>query len=125
MKKIYLTAAFFLAFTTTKAQAHCEIPCGIYDDAARFEELFEHSRTIEKSMSEINELSNSEKIDYHSISRWTINKEKHAEKSQSIASQYFLTQRVKCVAYTLFVYKYVIPFIHTHFLGAVFFSTGI
>lgn len=94
MRKVFLTSTFLFAFMATKAQAHCEIPCGIYDDAARFEEMFEHSRTIEKSMSEINELSNSEKIDYHSISRWTTNKEKHAEKIQNIASQYFLTQRV-------------------------------
>lgn len=77
------------------ALSHCEIPCGIFGDDARFVEMLEHADTIQKSMDQINQLSKKDKIDYHMIARWTINKEDHAEKIQHIASQYFLTQRVK------------------------------
>jgi len=39
------------------AYSHCQIPCGIYDDEARFTEIAEHITTIEKSMKEIESLS--------------------------------------------------------------------
>ncbi|MDG1286885.1 MAG: superoxide dismutase [Ni] [Rickettsiales bacterium] len=77
------------------ALAHCEIPCGVYDDGARFVSIMGHANTIEKSMNEINRLSAQVKPDFHMISRWTANKEKLAQEVQEIASVYFLTQRVK------------------------------
>ncbi len=77
------------------AFAHCEIPCGIYDDGARFAEIDEHISTIEKSMGAIRELSGADPVDYNQLARWVANKETHANEIQHIASQYFLTQRVK------------------------------
>ncbi len=77
------------------AFAHCEIPCGIYDDGARFAEIDEHISTIEKSMGAIRELSGGDPVDYNQLARWVTNKETHANEIQHIASQYFLTQRVK------------------------------
>ena len=36
-----------LAFTSTHyAKAHCQIPCGIYDDQLRIELMEEHAGTI-------------------------------------------------------------------------------
>ena len=35
--------------------AHCEVPCGIYDDAARFKAMFEDESTISKAIAQINE----------------------------------------------------------------------
>lgn len=80
---------------TQPAAAHCEVPCGIYDDKARFEMIREHAATIEKAMVKINELSSAAPSDYHTIARWAVTKEEHAQKVQDIASIYFLTQRVK------------------------------
>jgi len=42
---------------TPLAQAHCEIPCGIYSDDTVFTDLHTHQATIEKSMVQITELS--------------------------------------------------------------------
>ena len=95
MKKYLLIASIFMIFNASQLQAHCEIPCGIFDDAKRFDIIMEHARTIEKSMIKINELSNADDEDYHMITRWTVNKEKHAQEIQDIASVYFLAQRVK------------------------------
>ena len=95
MRFLTLTFLVLLGFSVSQAQAHCQIPCGIYDDARQFKELKEHVTTIEKSMREINELSALDKPDIHKITRWTINKEEHAQKIQDIISSYFLTQRVK------------------------------
>ena len=74
---------------------HCEIPCGIYGDSMRIQLLYEHITTIEKSMNQINTLSQDEEINYNQLVRWVINKEEHATEIQTIVSQYFLHQRIK------------------------------
>ena len=98
MKNILLTTAALICLSSGNAMAHCEIPCGVYGDGARFDMILEHAQTIEKSMRAITELSVDESVDYHTIARWTANKEEHAQLIQDIAAQYFLTQRVKSPA---------------------------
>lgn len=89
--------AVTLAFTafTPQAQAHCEVPCGIYSDDTVFTDLYTHVATIEKAMSQIAELSKDTSANANQISRWVTNKELHATKIQEVVSQYFLTQRIK------------------------------
>lgn len=77
-----------------KSFAHCEIPCGIYDDRMRIDMLKEDTQTIEKSMDMINKLSSSDNKDLNQIVRWIDNKEEHANKIQEIVYQYFLNQRI-------------------------------
>ena len=85
-----------LAVTTlNQAQAHCEIPCGIYSDDTVFTDLYTDLSTIEKSMKEINELSKDPSKNANQLSRWIANKDVHATKIQEVVSQYFLTQRIK------------------------------
>lgn len=80
------------------ALAHCEIPCGIYDDAARYDMLEEHITTMEKAMTQIDSLvamGERGNLAYNQLIRWTMNKEDHANQFQDIVSQYFLHQRIK------------------------------
>jgi nickel superoxide dismutase len=86
---------FFVFFATFKAFAHCEVPCGIYDDKARITMISEHITTIEKGMKEIVAIQDSKPLDYNQLVRWITNKDKHAAEIQHIVSQYFLTQRIK------------------------------
>jgi len=79
------------------AFAHCEVPCGIYDDEMRVKLIAEHITTIEKAMTEIESLSEASPVNYNQIVRWIENKEHHAEDLQHIVTQYFMTQRVKLV----------------------------
>ena len=81
--------------TTSVCYGHCQIPCGIYDDGMRFTLLLEHVETIDKSISEAKRLSEAEDPDYNQLVRWIVNKEHHASEIQSIASDYFLAQRIK------------------------------
>jgi len=76
-------------------RAHCQVPCGIYDDEARFKLLAEHVTTMEKAMKEIAALSVVAAANYNQIMRWAMNKEKHAEEFSEILSYYFLAQRIK------------------------------
>jgi nickel superoxide dismutase len=81
--------------TALPASAHCQLPCGIYDDYARVKLMLEDTATIEKATKMIAELSG--KTDAQSqnqIVRWVMNKEKHAQNIIATISDYFLTQRV-------------------------------
>ncbi len=98
--KKYLVALLFtfvsFAVFSSMVYAHCQIPCGIYDDHARVELMLEDSATILKATKLINALSS--KTDAQSQNqrvRWVMNKEKHAQNIISTISDYFLTQRVK------------------------------
>ncbi|MCF8368536.1 MAG: superoxide dismutase, Ni [Bacteroidales bacterium] len=91
--------ALLLGFSlNTKVFAHCEVPCGIYNDELRIALLYEHFTTIEKAMTQIEELSKADNINFNQIVRWTTTKEDHANEIQHIATQYFITQRVKLPA---------------------------
>jgi nickel superoxide dismutase len=95
--KIPVTATFALLLLAAapSIMAHCQIPCGIYDDPARFNEMREHVTTIEKSINQINTLGAAEKTDWNQIVRWVMNKEDHADELAHIATYYFMAQRIK------------------------------
>lgn len=89
-----IAAALFL--NSMSVQAHCQIPCGIYDDAARVVEMLESAATVEKSMKLIGELAGkNDAQSQNQLVRWVVNKEEHAQMIISTISDYFLTQRVK------------------------------
>lgn len=84
-----------LLLTVSQAVAHCEIPCGIYDDEMRIEMILENIVTIEKSMKQIIDHEKEKPRNSNQLVRWVTNKEKHADELQEIVSQYFMTQRLK------------------------------
>jgi nickel superoxide dismutase len=101
MKRLF-TQFFFgiiaLFLFVSNAAAHCEIPCGIYDDEMRITLVLEHITTIEKSMNIITEIEKSKQHNANQLIRWVTNKEIHANEIQEIVSQYFMTQRIKAGA---------------------------
>ena len=95
-KYLLLVSALLISMVAAvSASAHCEIPCGIYDDELRTRQIAEHATTIEKSMKSITELSKGNPVNYNQLVRWVSNKETHANEIQHIVSQYFMTQRIK------------------------------
>lgn len=94
---VLIAAALFISLTASNAFAHCQIPCGIYDDAARFALLEEHVTTVEKAMKKIEELSAAQSPNYNQIVRWVGNKEHHADEISEIVTYYFMAQRLKPV----------------------------
>ncbi len=94
MKKI-IALTLLTATVAINARAHCQIPCGIYDDTARFTAMREHVTTIEKSINEVVRLSATEERNRNQLIRWVNNKEEHADQLTEIVTAYFLTQRIK------------------------------
>lgn len=92
---IMVTAMALCISFSTAGRAHCEIPCGIYDDPLRTALIAEHLTTIEKSMNQVRVLQKENPVDYNQLVRWITNKEAHAVEIQHIVSQYFMTQRIK------------------------------
>ena len=96
-KLMILTACCLLAIAAP-LWAHCEIPCGIYGDEARFAAIAEDLTTIEKSMKQIAELAGqNDAQSANQLARWVANKEEHANRIQHVVTQYFMTQRLKAV----------------------------
>jgi nickel-type superoxide dismutase len=78
------------------AIAHCQVPCGIYDDALRIVQIKEDFKTIRKAMDKITQLSEkSGPLSNNQLNRWVMTKEQHASNIQKTVSEYFLIQRVK------------------------------
>ena len=94
-KFIYTLLIPFLTIQSI-ALAHCQVPCGIYDDALRIVQIKEDFKTIRKAMDQISQLSEkTDPLSNNQLTRWVIKKEQHATNIQKIVSEYFLTQRVK------------------------------
>ena len=96
MNKIYLSFLVINLLASNIVSAHCQIPCGIYDDASRIILIKENFQTIKKSMDQIERLSDlSDPLSKNQTTRWIFTKESHAQDIQDIISEYFLTQRIK------------------------------
>ena len=81
--------------------AHCEVPCGIYDDHAMVKQMLLDAETISKASAQIQLLA--AKVDatsLNTISRWVMVKEEHSRNLQHVNAWYFMTQRVKAVPST-------------------------
>jgi hypothetical protein len=82
--------------TNTSADAHCQVPCGIYDDNARISAMRENATSIRKAMTEISStMGDGTVVAFNQATRWVIEKDRSATAIQEIAADYFLTQRVK------------------------------
>lgn len=99
-----LSIALLTALTTagvwlvhqTPAQAHCQVPCGIYDDPARIAQLREDATTIAKAVDQIKHLAGQhDPLAFNQATRWVMTKENHATHIIDVVSEYFLTQKVK------------------------------
>jgi nickel superoxide dismutase len=96
MNHNFLKTLLLFSLITGPLFAHCQMPCGIYNDAARIIQIQEDFSTIKKAMTKIKELSQQQDAtSMNQLTRWIITKEDHASKIQNVVSDYFLTQRIK------------------------------
>jgi len=96
MKPIYQNLIIPFLLLQGSLLAHCQVPCGIYNDAARIIQIQEDFSTIQKAMTKIKELSQQQDAtSMNQLTRWIMTKDNHASKIQKVVSEYFLTQRIK------------------------------
>jgi len=94
---ILTTAVIVVGFILPQqVYAHCQIPCGIFDDHARVQLMLEDTVTIGKSARLVTELSGKDDPQSkNQLIRWVMTKESHAQNIMTTISDYFLAQRVK------------------------------
>ena len=93
---VAVAAAVALLASAGVVRAHCEVPCGIYADQLRFEQMLEDQTTIAKAAVQINDLAGKhDALSQNQLARWVNTKETHATHTQHVVAQYFLTQRIK------------------------------
>ncbi|MGL4854168.1 MAG: superoxide dismutase [Ni] [Lentisphaeria bacterium] len=99
MKKLTLNAFCIIAvmiFSQGIVNAHCQIPCGIFEDELRFQTMQEEVTTIKKAMVTIKKLSEEKNAENsNQMVRWINTKEEHANNLIKTACDYFLAQRIK------------------------------
>jgi len=100
MKRMLVAAFAASALLAPRlASAHCQVPCGIYDDPARIAQLKEDAATIAKAVTGLAELAGKpDAQSWNQAIRWTVTKEDHASRIMTTVAEYFLAQRVKPAA---------------------------
>ena len=94
-----LVTGFVWFATDQRAEAHCQVPCGIYGDSARIAAINEDRDTIAKCIAEINRLAGARDANsFNQAVRWVTTKDAHADHIMSVVCDYFLAQKVKPVA---------------------------
>lgn len=107
MKAILSLSAALLLSAASNLSAHCQVPCGIYDDNNVITSLHTDWITIEKASTQIIELSKDPSANAQQLTRWINNKESHAQAIQEKVLNYFLAQRLKLPADDAAKPKYV------------------
>ncbi|MDG2422867.1 MAG: superoxide dismutase [Ni] [Phycisphaerales bacterium] len=105
-----MIAGAWIALSMPTANAHCQMPCGIYDDPARIAGLKEDAATIRKAVTSLRNMMEphdhahgedhehaDDMTQFNQGTRWIMTKDQHAQAIQDVVSYYFLTQRVKAV----------------------------
>ncbi|MDQ1256819.1 MAG: nickel superoxide dismutase [Candidatus Hydrogenedentes bacterium] len=103
-KNIMVMTVGLMLLAAQPVFAHCQVPCGIFDDEMRAKMVEEHIVTIEKAMNEINEtMANVEDLAYdgalkvNQMVRWIETKDEAADAIGEIVTSYFMAQRLKPV----------------------------
>lgn len=97
-KALFATLASLSLLAAPQLAAHCQIPCGIYNDNNVIEAMHTDWETIQKATQMIKELSADPSKNAHQLTRWIMNKESHAQSLQDTVLNYFLAQRLKPTA---------------------------
>jgi nickel superoxide dismutase len=96
MKTLLPLAIIISLLSSNWLSAHCQVPCGVYGDSARFTQMLEDQTTIAKAIAQISDLAaKKDAQSANQLARWVSTKEDHANKIQKIIAEYFLTQRIK------------------------------
>lgn len=85
----------FLLIAPFTLAAHCQMPCGIYDDQMVYDKITEYYLTMFKAVKtlEHNELKNVD--DYNKLVRWIALKDKMSDQTAELLTTYFLQQKLK------------------------------
>jgi len=95
MKQLVLAALALCLVSVEKLEAHCQMPCGIYNDDMIYDYIDQYIKTMYKGVSVMNNSKFSNPQERNEFIRWVIEKEKKSDEIAAMITQYFLQQKIK------------------------------
>lgn len=78
-----------------KVSAHCQMPCGIYNDQMIYDKIDQYYDTMIKGMHVINNNKFENVHDRNEFVRWVMTKDKESDEVANVLLTYFLMQKIK------------------------------
>ena len=95
MKRIWLSAGLMLCCFQGNAEAHCQMPCGIYHDDMVFDQIDQYIETVVKGITVLEDNKFSSIQDRNEFMRWVMQKENMSNETANLITTYFLQQKIK------------------------------
>lgn len=98
MKQMF--SAVFAAFVLFSSQlsAHCQMPCGIYDDQLVYDQVDQYYLTMYKAVSALKNSKFETLHDRNQYIRWVMLKNEESDTTAKILTTYFLQQKITPMA---------------------------
>lgn len=84
----------FAPLATPSLEAHCQMPCGIYDDSLVFGDMKQCLATMAKAVAEISSHEMDSPAAINQMIRWVGKKDLHSDRFSEDVAEYFLKQRI-------------------------------
>lgn len=84
----------FAPLASPRLEAHCQMPCGIYDDNLVFGEMRQCLATMAKAVTEISSHDMNSPSSINQTIRWVGKKDWHSDRFSEDVAEYFLKQRI-------------------------------
>lgn len=75
--------------------AHCQMPCGIYNDQMVYDRVTEYYLTMYKAVKALEHNPMKTVDDFNTLVRWVMTKERLSDEIAELLSSYFLQQKIK------------------------------
>lgn len=95
LNRIFMLTIAGAIFHFADAEAHCQMPCGIYHDDMVYDQIDQFVETVYKGISVLNESKFSTPKERNEFVRWVEEKEKCCNEAAQLITIYFLQQKIK------------------------------
>lgn len=85
----------FFSMISLSCFAHCQMPCGIYNDAMIYDKIDEYVETMVKAIFKIRDNKFSSPFERNELVRWVMTKDRMSDEAAEIITSYFLQQKIK------------------------------
>lgn len=93
-KMIFLCSFFVINLYFGEVGAHCQMPCGIYNDQMVYDKIDEYYKTMVKAVSALNDNKFTNLHDRNQFIRWVTQKDKQSDEMADVICTYFLMQKI-------------------------------
>lgn len=94
-KAIFLSGLLAVNFYFGGVEAHCQMPCGIYNDQMVYDKIDEYFMTMVKAVSALKDNKFENLHDRNQFVRWITEKDAQSDEVANVITTYFLQQKIR------------------------------